>query len=139
MTEQHAYRRAMVWTAIAMAVLAVAGGAWGGAALGLPGVWAALAGAGVAGVSAVATQWAMLVGSRQRPEMFAVVVGGGWLAKMVVVVVAVVLLRQVESLPRAPFGWVVVVGLVATMVIDFLAVRAARVAYVDPGSVSDDT
>lgn len=139
MTEQRAYRRAMAWTAIAMGVLAVAGSAVAYATHGLPGVWAALAGTAVAGLSGIATQYAMLVGSRQGPEMFAVVVGGGWLGKMVLVVIAVVLVRQVESLPRAPFGWVVVAGLIATMVIDFLAVRAARVAYVQPGSVDDDS
>lgn len=139
MGEAHTYRRALRWTLVAMAVLAVVGTATAWATRGPDGAIAAFAGIAIAAGAGVATQYAMLVAHRQRPEIFAAIVGGAWLGKMFAIVIAVLILRDLEGFDKLPFGIAVMVGVVLTIVIDLWAVWTSRVSYASTGSGESDS
>jgi hypothetical protein len=134
-SESRAYRWALVTTGIVLAVIAVVSVAIAASVRGSDGVWSALAGVVVAAVSGVVTQVAMIVGHRREPLVFVSIVAGAWLAKMLVIVVGLFLLGSMEGIDRGTFGTVTLVGVGATLAIDLIAVRRARISYT--GSSSD--
>lgn len=137
--ESRAYRWALIATGIVLVVIAVvsvlAAAAWRGP----NGVWSALAGVAVAAVSGMVTQGAMFVGHRRDPVVFVSIVAAAWLAKMFVIVIALVVLGGVEGIDRLTFGTVVLVGVGATLAIDLVAVRRARISYTGSSSSKDQS
>lgn len=136
-SESHAYRWALSATGIVLAVIAVVSVAVAASLRGADGVWSALAGVAVAAVSGMVTQGAMIVGSRREPGVFASIVAGAWLAKMFVIVLGVLLLSRVESIERGTFGIVILVGVGATLAVDLIAVKRARIPYTGSSSSAD--
>lgn len=134
--EAQVYRRAMVHTAIALAILAVGGAAVGYLAAGASGAVGALVGAAVAALAALPTQAAMLVGHARSPQALAGIVAFSWLAKMFIIVVAMVLLTRLDDFHRVAFAVTVVIGILLSLVFDIMSMRQARVPYVDPGTKS---
>lgn len=128
------FRSALRDVLVMLAGLTVLGVAVGALLAGLPGVWGALLGVGVAVVFSVTTVWTMYRTADSSPTTMAAVVMGGWLAKMVVVVVALVLLRQADFYDKYVFAAVLLVGAVASAYVDYRAVNRGRIPYVDPGT-----
>lgn len=136
--EGAAYRWALRVSALSLAALASCGAAVAGMNRGDGGAWGALAGAGLAALAGLVTQGAMVVGYRKPAHVFASIVGGSWLAKMVVLVVGMLALSKVPGIDRPSFGIVALVGIAATLAIDLVAVRKARIPYAIPGSKSPE-
>ncbi len=128
------YRKALLWVAVTISAIGVAGiaAAWatgGGRAAG-----AAAVGAAVAALAGLATPASMLMGSGRPATALAALVGGVWLAKMFAIVAVIAVLSRIDDFPRAPFAWTLLAGMVASLAIDVWAVRSSRVPYVTPDS-----
>ncbi len=136
--EGDAYWWALRVSAVSLAALAVVGGTTSGLARGSGGLWGAIAGAGLAAIAALVTQGAMVMGYKKPPHVFALIVGGSWLAKMVVIVGGMLALSSVSGVDRASFGIVALAGIMGTLAIDLIAVRKARIPYAISGSNSMD-
>lgn len=132
--EGDAYRWALRVSAVSLAALAIVGGTAAGLIRGSAGLWGALAAVGIAALSGLVTQVAMVVGHRRAPATFVGMVAGSWLAKMVIIVVAVMALHGVDSVDRGTFGTVLLLGVGATLAIDMFAVRRARIPYIGESS-----
>lgn len=132
--EGAAYRWALFATLAVMGAVLVSGAAVGFAVRGMPGLWGAVAGVGVAALSGLTTPAAMMLGYKKEPHVFASYVGASWLAKMVVIVVGLLALAQLDSLDRGTFGIIALVAVGATLVVDLLAVRRARISYTGSGA-----
>jgi hypothetical protein len=127
--EGDAYRWALRVSAASLAALAIVGGTAAGFLRGSAGVWGALAAVGIAALSGLVTQVAMIVGHRRAPVTFVGIVAGSWLAKMIIIAVSVVVLKGVDSVDRGTFGTVLLLGVGATLAIDMFAVKQARISY----------
>lgn len=127
--EVDAYRWALRVSATSLAALAIVAAAVAGLLVGSGGLWGALAAVGIAGLSGLVTQVAMVVGSRRDPVTFVGIVAGSWLAKMIIIVAAVLMLGGIDSVDRRTFGTVLLLGVGATLAIDMFAVRRARIPY----------
>ena len=134
--EGDAYRWALRVSAMSVAALAVVGAVVAGLVRGGEGVWGAVAGAALAALGALVTQAAMVVGYRRPAQQFASIVGGSWLVKMVVILGGMLALTRVAGIDRPSFGAVALAGIVATLGIDLIAVRKARIPYAATGSKS---
>jgi hypothetical protein len=137
--EGAAYRWALRTSAISLAVLAVAGVATAAAVRGADGAWGALVGVALAAVAGLVTQVAMVYGYRREPLVFASIVGGSWLAKMAVILVGMLALSGVSGIDKASFAIAALIGIVVTLGIDVMAVRAARIPYANTGSNSAES
>ena len=130
------YRRAIRLTSLWLAGIAVVGAVVGWLVGGSAGLIAALVGAAVAALGALPTQWAMLVGHERAPHVLAGIVAFSFLGKMAVILVALLVLQQIDGFHKPMFAATVIAGVVASLAIDFMTVRKARVPYVDPGTKS---
>lgn len=126
------FRRALRDTGMLLGVLAVVGIGAGALLAGLPGVWGALIGVGLALVFSGTTVVAMLRTLHSAPTTMAAVVMGTWLAKVLVVVVVLALLRDHDFYSRGVLAAVLALGVVGSAVLDFRAVQNGRVPYVEP-------
>lgn len=128
------FRRALRDTVILIAALTVVGVGAGALLAGVPGVWGALIGVGLALVFSGTTVVAMLRTLHSPPHTMAAVVMGTWLAKVLVVVVVLALLRDQDFYARGVLAAVLALGVVGAAVLDFRAVSTGRVPYVEPTS-----
>ncbi|MBF0688802.1 MAG: hypothetical protein IR158_13685 [Cellulomonas sp.] len=128
------FRRALRDTAVLLGALAVLGIGLGALVAGVPGVWGALIGVGLALVFSGTTVVAMLRTLHSPPHTMAAVVMGTWLAKVLVVVVVLALLRDLDFYSRGVLAAVLALGVVGSAVLDFRAVNNGRVPYVEPGA-----
>lgn len=127
-----ALRRALRLFLVFVLVLAAVGTGLGWLVAGTPGVWGALAGVVVTLVVCGTTVATMLATADAPVSTTAAVVLGSWLAKMVVVVGVLVALGGRDVVDRTTLGVVVLVGVLGSAYLDYLAVSAARVPYVIP-------
>nr|WP_230685242.1 hypothetical protein [Cellulomonas sp. JZ18] len=123
-------------TVVLLAVLAVLGVGVGALVAGVPGVWGALIGVGLALVFSATTVVAMLRTLDSSPNTMAAVVMGTWLAKVLVVIVVLALVRDLEFYSRGVLAAVLALGVVGSAVLDFRAVNGGRVPYVEPGGTT---
>ncbi|HEY0118321.1 MAG TPA: hypothetical protein VGC04_06055 [Cellulomonas sp.] len=128
------FRRALRDVAILLGALLVLGLVVGGLVAGLPGVWGALIGWGLAVVFSTTTIVAMVRTSRSSPAAMAGVVMGSWLAKVLVVVLVLGLLRPLDFYSAPVLGGVLVIGVIGSALLDYRAVTLGRVPYVEPGA-----
>lgn len=128
------FRRALRDTVLLLGVLAVLGIGVGALVAGLPGVWGALVGVGLALVFSGTTVVAMLRTLHSPPHTMAAVVMGTWLAKVLVVVVVLALIRDQDFYSRGVLAAVLALGVVGSAVLDYRAVANGRVPYVEPGA-----
>lgn len=126
------FRRALRDVLVLLAVLLVLGLVVGGLAAGLPGVWGALIGWGLAVVFSTTTIVAMIRTVRSSPAAMAGVVMGTWLAKVLVVVVVLAVLRPLDFYSAPVLGALLAVAVVGSAVLDYRAVTLGRVPYVEP-------
>jgi len=146
-TSNPVFRRALIWGAIATAVIAVAGGAIGYAVAGSNGLFSALAGAALAFVFMGLTAGTILLANRWTgdqlfaPIFFAVVLGG-WLLKLVLFIIVLIVLRGAPWIQPQVFFFAVVASVVTSLAIDAIAMIRTRAPYVDvalPTEVAEDT
>ncbi|ADG73970.1 conserved hypothetical protein [Cellulomonas flavigena DSM 20109] len=128
------FRRALRDTALLLGTLAVLGIGVGALVAGLPGVWGALVGVGLALVFSGTTVVAMLRTLHSPPHTMAAVVMGTWLAKVLVVVVVLAVLRDQDFYSRGVLAAVLALGVVGSAFLDYRAVANGRVPYVEPGA-----
>ncbi len=127
-----AYRRAAMWSLIALAAIAVVGSVVGYLIDGTTGLWSALAASGIAAIFSLTTSVAAWFGSTRGPMVFVGVVAVTWLFKMIVVIVAMVVAQNNESVNRPLFGAVVLTGALTALAIEITTVLKARIPYVTP-------
>jgi hypothetical protein len=132
-----AAEQAMLRTALRDCLILVAGLAVLGSLVGLlfadlPGVWGGLIGAALAAFFCATTVWSMLYTVGKGATMMGAVVMGSWLAKMVVLIVVLVVLTQFDFYDRVVLFVVLLLGAVGSALLDYRAVKNARITYVDP-------
>lgn len=130
--ERAMLRRAMRSTLLLVGALVVLGCAVGGLVAGLPGVWGALIGAGLAAFFCATTIWSMQRTVGKPPTAMAGMVMGTWLAKIVVLVGVLAVLRGAGFYDPYVLFAVLAVGAVGSAVLDYQAVKGARMPYVQP-------
>lgn len=127
------FRRALRDTVLLLVALTVLGVLVGLLVAGLPGVWGALIGVGLAAVFSGTTVVAMLRTTHATPQVMAGVVMGSWLAKVLVVIVALALLRGLDFYSAPVLAGVLALGAIGSALLDYRAVSTGRVPYVEPG------
>ncbi|MGU3434845.1 hypothetical protein ACNHUS_17745 [Actinomycetes bacterium M1A6_2h] len=130
-------RAAVRYGAIALAVLAVASAVIAYLALGLPGLWGALIGAGLGGAFILLTSVTVLFSARLSPTSLGAVLLGGWIAKMLVAVVVLGILNGMTFYHRSTLGIVVLAALVIVLGAETYGVVRSRTPYVDSTGDSD--
>lgn len=127
------FRRALRDTVLLLVALTVLGVLVGALVSGVPGVWGALIGVGLAAVFSGTTVLAMLRTTHSAPQVMAGVVMGTWLAKVLVVIVALALLRGLDFYSAPVLAGVLALGAIGSALLDYRAVSTGRVPYVEPG------
>lgn len=126
------FRRAlrdMTWFVVGVTVVGVAVG-W--LVAGLPGVWGALIGAGIALLFSGTTALSMLTTDGAAPGRMMAVIMGAWLGKVVVVIVLLAVLRGMDFYDRYVLAAVVAVAVIGSALLDYRAVSRGRVPYIQP-------
>jgi hypothetical protein len=132
-------RRALRHLLWLLAALTVIGVLLGWLLAGLPGVWGALMGAGVALVFSGTTVVSHLRTAESSPAVTGAVVMGAWLVKMVLLVALFIAIGDLTFYDRTVMVVVLVVGVLGSLYLDYLAVTSGRVPYVDPTAGRDGT
>ncbi|MFI6426542.1 hypothetical protein [Promicromonospora sp. NPDC050880] len=132
--EQAMLRTALRDSLVLVAGLAVLGSLAGLLIAGLPGLWGGLIGAALAAFFCGATVLSMLWTVGKGAVTMGAVVMGGWIAKMVVLVVVMAVLTRFDFYDRIVLFVVLLLGAVGSALLDYRAVRNARVPYVEPGA-----
>jgi hypothetical protein len=131
--EVHAvFRRALRDMVVLVAGVTVLGVGIGYLVAGLPGVWGALIGAGIALLFSGTTTLSMLKTSDAAPGRMMAVIMGTWLGKLVVVIVLLAVLRGLDFYDRYVLAVVVAVAVIGSALLDYRAVARGRVPYVSP-------
>ncbi|GAA3798205.1 hypothetical protein [Cellulomonas soli] len=131
------FRRALRDTLLFLGVLTVLGVGLGALLADAAGVWGALIGVGFALVFCGTTVVVMLRTAHANPQTMAIAVMGSWLAKLVVVIVVLALLRGQTFYDRVVLLVVVAVGTIGSALLDYRAVAAGRIPYVEPTARQD--
>lgn len=134
--EQAMLRTALRDSLVLVAGLAVLGSAAGLLIAGVPGLWGALIGAALAAFFCGATVLSMLWTVGKGAVTMGAVVMGGWIAKMVVLIVVMAVITRFDFFDRVVLFVVLLLGAVGSALLDYRAVRNARITYVDPDAGS---
>lgn len=126
------FRTALRDMLVLLAVLTVLGIGLGYLLAGLPGVWGALIGIGLALLFSGTTVASMLLTARSAPTTMAAVVMGAWLAKVVVLIAVLAVIRDEDFYHRGVLAAVLFAGVIGSALLDLRAVRGGRVPYVVP-------
>lgn len=142
-TSTRILRAATTWGAIAAGALAVIGGVVGYLVAGSDGALSAVAGAVIAAVLMLMTSVSILIANRwfgdalYVPIFFGIVLGG-WILKLIVFIAAMLLLRGQPWIDPVIFFVAVVVGVLASLAIDAVALLKMRLPYVEVELPGDD-
>ncbi|HEX5859667.1 MULTISPECIES: hypothetical protein [unclassified Agromyces] len=133
-TSNPVLRRALLWSGVLAAVIAVVGGALGYVLAGTEGLVSALLGTLIAVVFMGITAASILLANRFAGSdvfvgAFFGIVLGGWLLKFIVFIVLVVLLRGAEWLDPVVLFLAIVAGVIGSLVVDVLVVAKSRLPY----------
>lgn len=127
-------RRALRHLLVLLGVLTVVGVAIGWAVSGPAGVWGALIGVGIAALFSGTTVLTHLRTADAPVTTTGAVILGAWLVKMVVIVALFAVLDDQQFYDRDVLVLVLVVGVLGSVYLDYLAVTAGRVPYVEPAT-----
>ena len=130
--QEKVFRRGFVWSVIAIAVVSVIGCAIAYFAAGTPGLWSALAGAGLAAMFGLGTQLVAILTVRKDPLVFAAAVMVSSMAKILLLIVGAVIAQNVASLVRPAFGATLLAGSLAAIIVDLIVFERGRIPYVSP-------
>lgn len=128
-------RTTLRWSALATAVLAVAGAGIGFAVGGAAGLWSALVAVLLAAVFLAITAISILVANRWYGDalyvpLFFGIVMGAWILKFIVFIVVLLLLRGQPWLNPGVFLVALVVSVVASLVVDVVVLTRMRIPHV---------
>lgn len=126
------FRTALRDMVVLVAGVAVLGSGIGYLVAGLPGIWGALIGAGIALLFTGATTLSMLWTSPTAPGRMMAIIMGTWLGKVLVVIVLLAVLRGMDFYDRYVLAAVVAVAVIGSALVDYRAVSRGRVPYVSP-------
>lgn len=116
---------------ILVVALAVLGSGVGYLVAGMPGVWGALMGAGIAALFMLGTVVTMMI-TADKPLPVATAAGvGGWGAKMVLLFVVLLIVRGRDFYSPGVFFVVLVLAIVGSLAVEMVAVLRSRVPTVD--------
>lgn len=133
-------RTTLVWGAAVSALLAVAGAVVGFLIGGQPALWGVLLGMLLAFVFLGITGLSILIANRwfgddlYVPIFFGIVLGG-WIVKFVVFIVLLMLIRGQEWVDPTAFYIALVVGVVASLIVDVVVMVRMRVPHVSDVSL----
>ncbi|TMZ59003.1 hypothetical protein [Ruania albidiflava] len=116
------------------AVIAALASGVGYLVAGVPGVWAALIGAGLSLAFTGATVGCLYLVVGRSAELLQIVMLGSWLVKMVLVFVLLSWLQHQTFYHRGVLFATLVVVVVAALVVETITVLKARIPYVEPGA-----
>lgn len=117
--------------AIATGIITLAGIIVGLVVDGVAGLWGAGIGGVVGVIFCLTTVVSMRLAEGRSPQYLAIVVLGGWLAKMAVVIVILAVLQDMTFYNRYLLVGTLVAIVLASLTIEMLAVRGARIPTVD--------
>ena len=130
--QEEVFRRGLIWSAVAIAIVAAIGCAIAYLASGMPGLWSALAGAGVAAIFGLGTQAVALLTVRRDPLVFVGAVAASSMVKILLVIVAAMVAQSIDALVRPAFGATLLAGALAAIIIDIIVFQRGRIPYVSP-------
>lgn len=130
--QEKVFRRGFAWSCVAIAAVAVIGCAVAGLTAGAPGLWSALAGAGLAAVFGLGTQLAALLTVRRDPLVFVGATAASSMAKILLLIVAAMVAQSIDALVRPAFGATLLAGSLAAIIIDIIVYQRGRIPYVQP-------
>lgn len=126
-------RRLIVATGIIVVVAVIAGLVFAGTA----GLWGALLGGIVGVVFCLTTVISMKLSEGRSPQYLAVAVLGGWLAKMALIIAMLAVLQDLTFYNRYVLVATLVAIVLASLTIEMLAVRAARIPTIQASGDHD--
>ncbi|WP_108717901.1 hypothetical protein [Miniimonas sp. S16] len=103
---------------------------------GTPGLWGGLLGGLVGVIFCLTTVVTMQLGEGRSPQFLAVAVLGGWVVKMVVIIAILASLQGRTFYDKVVLAITLVVMVLASLVIETMAVRGARIPVVNPSAGS---
>ncbi len=124
------FSRALVFTSVSTAAIAVISGTVGLIFFGTDGLLSAAIGAAMALVFSALTVLSIWLGGRYSLGVFFGAVMGGWLLKLVLFLGLTVALRGAHFLVRPLFFFTVVAAILASLVIDAFIATKARIPVV---------
>ena len=133
-------RRTLIWSAVAMVVLAVVAGLVGllvgggeGLASGLLGVVLAMLFLGITALSIlIANRW---FGDPLYVQFFFAIVLGGWLLKLIVFFLGVIVLKDQPWLDPVIFFVAIVAGVLMSLIVDAVVLMTMRLPNVSDASL----
>jgi hypothetical protein len=126
------FRQALRDMLLLLGVLTVVGVLVGYLVDGLPGVWGALVGVGVALLFSGTTVISVQRTTHSAPATMMAVILGAWLAKIIVVIVLLVALKPLDFYNPQVLAVVMLLGVIGSAVLDARAVSRGRVGYFEP-------
>lgn len=130
--QEQVFRRGFVWSAIAIAFVAIVGCTIAYLVSGMPGFWSALAGAGLAAIFGLGTQLAAMLTVRKDPLVWIGAVAASSMGKILLVIIAAMVAQTIEALVRPAFGATLLAGSLAAIIIDIVVFQRGRIPYVSP-------
>jgi len=132
--QEKVFRRGFVWSCVAIAIVAIVGCVIAYLVAGMPAMWSALAGAGLAAFFGLGTQLVALLTVRKDPLVFIGATAVSSMAKILLVIVAAMIAQNIEALVPPAFGVTLLAGSLAAIIIDIIVFQRGRIPYVSPGA-----
>ena len=110
--------------------IAVLGGVIGFFAAGLPGLFGALTGAGIALIFVTLTALSVLIGGKMNLGGFYAVVLGGWLLKVVIFIAMIAVLKRIEGLNGVALFTTLVASVLGSLAVDGFVVTKSKIPVV---------
>ncbi|MEY4276654.1 MAG: hypothetical protein RIS26_1117 [Actinomycetota bacterium] len=115
---------------ILILTIAVLGGVIGFFAAGLPGLFGALTGAGIALIFVTLTALSVLIGGKMNLGGFYAVVLGGWLLKVVIFIAMIAVLKRIEGLNGIALFATLVASVLGSLAVDGFVVTKSKIPVV---------
>ena len=136
-------RTVLVWGGVVTGALAVLGGLIGFLVAGTDGLWSALVGVLVAAAFLLITVASILIANRWYGDplyvpLFFGIVLGGWILKFIVFIVLLLVLRGQPWIEPMVFFLAVVVGVLASLMVDVVVLLRMRVPHVSDVTLPSD-
>ena len=129
--QEKVFRRGFKWSVIAIAIVSIVGCTIAYLVAGQPGLWSAVAGAGLAALFGLGTQAVAVLTVRKEPLVFAGAVMVSSMAKILLLIVGGVIAQNVAALVRPAFGLTLLAGSLAAVIVDIIVFQRGRIPYVD--------
>lgn len=128
--QEKVFRSGLLWSSVAIVLVAAGGCLVGWLAADLPGLYSALGGAAASAVFGLTTQVAAAVTVKRDPLVFVGAVAASSMIKILLVIVAALIAQGVDGLVAPVFGGVLLVGAMSALAIDIVIYVKGRIPYV---------